>query len=160
MAYKSVIPVSNLDLEHLLLQKVRLNLDGLLDPVLKTNLQFAMAAVDVLPAAMKKKAELLVEGDKMLVKFYSNNQPQLQIVVFQDPEGTKLHLKIRVDRPLEANDIDKAYFTGHSCPHATPCREQAVTSLLYSRNREIKVICEELRLTFSTSEPEETIVVP
>ncbi|KAI4884757.1 hypothetical protein NFI96_000848 [Prochilodus magdalenae] len=119
-----------MDAESLLVKKVQLNREGLLDPVLKTNLKFAIAAMEVLPTAMKRNTELLVEGDQMVLKFYTHDQPKLKFTVFQDLEGPKLHQKITVGQTLNRSDIKEAYFIGHSCPQDEPCRNQWSFSLV------------------------------
>ncbi|XP_053357574.1 uncharacterized protein LOC128528623 isoform X2 [Clarias gariepinus] len=153
--------VPSLDTENLLEQRVKLNQLGVLDPELKTNLQFAISAMDKLPNTLKKNAELVVEGEKTLVKIRAG-RPSLRCVVFQGHEGTVLHQTIHVNRELLPEDIHEAFFIGHDCPHDEPCWMQARTALnhLFKCQLQINIICKEVRVTFSSPEPEGTIMVP
>lgn len=150
----------SLDTEHLLQQKVELSRLGLLDPELKSNLQFATSAMDRIPHMLKMNAELLVEGNQTLLRITAGS-PSLHCVVFQDQKGIQLHQTIQFSRNLCQEDIHEAFFHGHECPHDTPCRKQAI-SMLYPFNRplELKVFCKELRITFSDPNPTTAFVLP
>lgn len=152
--------VPSLDMGHLLQQKAELSRLGLLDPELKTNLQFATSAMDRIPHMLKINAELLVDGNQTLLRITAGS-PNLHYVVFQDHEGIQLHQKIQFSRNLCQEDIHEAFFHGHKCPHDTSCRQQAVNMLsLYNRPLELKVFCKELRITFSDPNPTTAFMVP
>lgn len=148
-----------MDIENLLELKLRLSQSDPPDPVVQSNLKFAIAAMEALPVVMKTNSELLVEGEQTLIRITAG-QPQRSFTVFEDNEGRKLHQKARFNRALNIDDIDMAYFIGHCCPHTTPCRQQAINALFVSSNVEIKVICKELRLTLTPARPEKTIMLP
>ncbi|XP_053357573.1 uncharacterized protein LOC128528623 isoform X1 [Clarias gariepinus] len=151
----------SLDTENLLEQQVKLNHLGVLEPQLKTNLQFAISAMDTLPRILKKTAELVVEGEKTLVRIMAGRS-NLRCVVFQGHEGTVLHQIIQLDRNLLPEDIHDAFFRGHDCPYNTPCKMQARDAVGYRSQSqfEINIVCKELRLTFSDPNPEEMIALP
>lgn len=153
--------VHSMDTEELLLKKVELNNLGILEPELKTNLQFAISAMDTIPHMLKKNASLVVEGNQILLTIRVGT-PTLRCVVFQGPEeGIKIHYKLQYNRALCKDDINMAFFQGHDCPHDTPCMDQARQLIYPSRNQlELNIVCKELRITFSDPYPIVAIVLP
>lgn len=133
---------------------------GLLGPELKTSLQFAISAMYKIPNMLKENAELLVEGDQGLIRI-STGDPSLRCVVFHGHEGMRLHQTIQFRRELCKKDLHEAFFHGHDCPHDTSCRSQAMNVLFPGHKPlEIKIVCKELRITFSDPDPVQAIMVP
>ncbi|KAB5582187.1 hypothetical protein PHYPO_G00184280 [Pangasianodon hypophthalmus] len=161
MASDMEFVVPSLDTEHLLKTKVKMTRQGVLEPELKTNLQFAISAMDRVPCMLKKNAELLVEGNQSLLKITTGN-PCLRCVVFQGHEGLTIHHTLKFKRELCDDDFHDAFFHGHDCPHDPPCRKQAMEAVwpTYRKQLEINIICKELRITFSDPNPEDTVLVP
>lgn len=149
-----------MDTEDLLLKKVELRNQGILEPNLETNLQFAISAMDTIPHMLKTNASLVVEGKQTLLTI-NVGTPTLHCVVFQGPEGIKIHHKIQFKRELCKEDIHMAFFHGHNCPHDVPCKDQAKNFIYFGRNQlELNIVCKELRITFSDPCPVEAIMVP
>lgn len=151
----------SLDTEELLQTKAELqNKMGVLEPELKTNLQFAISVMDTMPLKMKTNAELLVDGNQTLLRFIAGSCFK-RYVVFQGHDGIKFHQRIKFNRELCHDDLHDAFFHGHECPHVPSCRSQAMNAVYPGRTQlEINIICKELRITFSDPKPKVTIVLP
>lgn len=158
--YRLEINVPSMDTEHLLQRKMTLIQQGRLEPQLKTNLQFAISAMDKIPLVLKKNAVLLVEGDQFLLRIYSG-KPNLRCAVFQGNDGIIIHHTINFYRELHEDDIHGAFFQGHDCPYDRSCRDQAMNAVYPGREPlELNIICKDLRITFSDPNPVKAIVVP
>lgn len=151
----------SLDTKELLETKAELqNKMGVLDPELKTNLQFAISVMDTMPLEMKKNAELLVDGNQTLLSFRAGSLCK-RYIVFQGHDGIKFHQRIKFNRELCHDDLHDAFFRGHECPHVPSCRSQAMKAVYPGHAPlEINIVCKELRITFSDPNPKVTIALP
>ncbi|KAJ8289570.1 hypothetical protein GJAV_G00002790 [Gymnothorax javanicus] len=140
-AIMSEIKVFNtpcLDLECFLSAKAKLRQEGLLDPVLKANLEYAIQALESMPAAKRSNASLL------------------------GAIGPQLQQKIYVGAQLTRSSVTRAHFAGHRCQDEfEPCLEQAQKAIPDDglASVELRVVCNELQLTYVTHQPSATITV-
>lgn len=161
MSEMKVFNTPCLDLECFLSAKAKLRQEGLLDAVLKANLEHAIQALESMPAAKRCNAALLVEGEKQLVKFTSGG-PVIHYTVKQGSGGPQLLQKIHVGARLTPSSVAPAHFAGHRCQDEfEPCLEQAQRAVAEEgvANVELRVVCNELQLTYVTHQPAATIVI-
>lgn len=159
--HRKVFNTPCLDLECLLSAKTKLRQEGLLDVVLKANLEHAIQTLENMPAAKRSSAALLVEGEKQLVKFTSGS-PVIHYTVKQGSGGPQLQQKIHVGARLTPASVAPTHFAGHRCrDEFEPCLEQAQKAVGPDglANVELRVICDELQLTYATHQPSATITV-
>ncbi|XP_041960711.1 uncharacterized protein LOC121719300 isoform X1 [Alosa sapidissima] len=162
--------VQSLDVESL--QSVKTEL-GILDSVLKRNLDFAMKALEAMPMSKKEDAALQVEGEQTLIKINAFPTcwgfPVFHYVVWNDNNDLKLLQKIRVrEAPLTTENICESHFVGHCCrDEFKSCMKQAREKLAHEKmaskkdglaNVELKIICGELHLTYVTSANSSTAI--
>ncbi|XP_036398436.1 uncharacterized protein LOC118787113 [Megalops cyprinoides] len=150
-----------LDLECFLSAKAKLRQEGLLDSVLKANLEYAIQALESMPVTKRSNVSLLIEGERQLVKFTSGN-PVIHYTVKLGGGSPELHQKIYVGARLNASNISASHFAGHRCQDEfEPCLEQAQKAVREGGmvNVELRVICNELQLTYVTHQPSTTITV-
>ncbi|KAG9336845.1 hypothetical protein JZ751_003193 [Albula glossodonta] len=164
-AIMSEIKVFNtpcLDLECFLSAKAKLRQEGLLDVVLKANLEHAIQALETMPAAKRSNVSLLVEGERQLVKFTSGS-PVIHYTVKQGAGGPEFQQKINVGARLTPASVAPTHFAGHRCQDEfEPCLEQAQKAVRGDggvANTELRVVCNELLLTYATTQPSTTITI-
>ncbi|KAJ8401239.1 hypothetical protein AAFF_G00388210 [Aldrovandia affinis] len=148
-----------LDLECFLSAKAKLRQEGLLDSVLKVNLEHAIQALESMPAVKRSNVSLLVEGERQLVKFTSGS-PVIHYAVKLGPAGPELQQKIHVGARLTPASVVASHFAGHRCQDEfEPCLEQAQRAVREGgvANAELRVVCNELHLTYATHQPSATI---
>lgn len=144
--------------------KIDLARRGLLDTILKSNLDFAMEALEVMSITKKKNALLQVEGEKTLLKINSG-QPVIHHIVWNDNGNLKLLQKINIkDTKLTKENIDKSHFLGHCCrDEVKSCMMQAYDEVASKNgelaNVELKIMCGEFLLTYITQDPSTTILI-
>ncbi|KAJ8289189.1 hypothetical protein COCON_G00018480 [Conger conger] len=152
-----------LDLECFLSAKAKLGQEGLLDAVLRANLEHAIHTLEGMPASKRANAALLVEGEKQLVKFTSGS-PDIHYTVRRGAPGgggaPQLQQKIHVGARLTPASVAPAHFAGHRCQDEfRPCLEQARAAVAPGglANVELRVLCDELHLTYVTLQPSATV---
>ncbi|XP_041929265.1 uncharacterized protein LOC121693709 [Alosa sapidissima] len=161
---KRVFKVNTLDVECILSVKTEL---GILDSVLKLNLDYAMKALEAMPMSKKTNAVLQVEGEQGLFTFYSYpfDPPPFHYVVRSDNNGLKLLQKINVNnKQLTIEDICESHFIGHCCrDEIKSCMKQAHEKVASKKeglgNVDLKIICGELHLTYITLNPSSAIEI-
>lgn len=152
-----------LDLESLLSAKVKLRQDGLLDSQLKSSLDYVTHELDAMPASKRRDVSLLLEGERHLVKFISGT-PSLHYTVRQGTAGPELLQRVQTGARLTRASITKTHFAGHRCrDDFESCMERAQQVVGVSEgglaNVELKIACGELRLTYTTQQPQVTIEI-
>lgn len=153
LSVQSILPIRT-DLGH----------RNLLEPVLKSNLDFAMKAVEALPISKRTNAVLDVAGEYTLLRI-KTGQPIFNHTVWNDGNGLKLHQKITVkNTKLTTKDVDKSHFAGHCCKdELQSCMKRARAEVGSKEggcsNVELKIICGELHLTYVTQNPSRTIEI-
>lgn len=159
--------VASLDLDYLLPVKVQLHQQGFLDSNLKTNLQFSIQAIEPFPAPKRYNACLTVEGDNFLVRITAGT-PVLYYTVHTGPNGPQLHQRVKTESRLTTTSLSVSHFAGHQCrDEIESCMEQARKALSRKTEKksphldqiEIKIICGELHLTYSTHQPQHTLYI-
>lgn len=144
--------------------KAYLGRNSLLDPVLKSNLDYAMKAVEALPISKRSNAILDVAGDSTLLRI-STGKPVFQHTVWNDGDGFKLLQKVTIkNTKLTARDIDESHFAGHQCrDEVLSCMKRAHEKVTSKEgglsNVELKISCGELHLTYVTQSPSTTIEI-
>ncbi|XP_062379557.1 uncharacterized protein LOC134068067 [Sardina pilchardus] len=165
-AVKAIDVTESLGVQCILPIMTDLGHKGLLDSVLKSNLDYAMKAVEALPISKRTNALLDVSGQKTFVSIRTGF-PELHYTVWSDSDGPKLLLTVTTkNTKLTTKDIDKSYFAGHCCrDELKSCMKQAHEIVASKEkkgglsNVELKIMCGELRLTFITQSPSTTIEV-
>ncbi|XP_062379708.1 uncharacterized protein LOC134068171 isoform X1 [Sardina pilchardus] len=155
--------VPMLDVECLLSAKVKLRQEGLLDSHFKSNLDHVIEALDAMPASKRKDVSLLVEGERHLVKFVSGT-PSLHYTARQGVAGPELLQRVPVGAKLTCDSIANTHFAGHRCrDDFESCMARAQQAVAASdgglANVELKIACGELRLTYTTPQPQATIEI-
>ncbi|XP_031436485.1 uncharacterized protein LOC116223535 [Clupea harengus] len=137
---------------------------GLRNSLLKSNLDYAMKAVEAMSISKRTNAVLQVEGKETVIKIITG-QPIFHHTVWNDNDGPKLLQKIKVNSTqLKTKHIDESHFMGHCCrDEVMNCMEQAhkaVASIGEGlANVELKIRCGELQLTYTTMAPSTTIEI-
>lgn len=163
LSFRKQFNVPMLDLESLLSAKVKLRQDGLLDSHLKSSLDHVTQVLDTMPASKRRDVSLLLEGERHLVKFISGT-PSLHFTVWQGTAGPELVQRVQVSARLTHASIAKSHFAGHRCRddfESCMARAQQVagTSEGGLANVELKIVCGELHLTYTTPQPQATIEI-
>lgn len=154
--------VDSMDRKNLLELKMKVSRSGPPDPVLQSNLTFAIDALETRSDLMKMHSDLEVMGKHKGMRIRSG-QVRCHTVffsVFEDHNGRKLDQRVHFLNALNPHSIDEDYFIGHRCPHKIPCSQQARDAVCINSNVEIKIICKELRLTLIPRLCEKTITLP
>ncbi|KAF5890688.1 uncharacterized protein DAT39_019618 [Clarias magur] len=160
-------PVSSLDLDTLLSAKVKLRQEGFLDSNTKTCLDFAIQTLENFPVSKRRDVSLTLEGERQLVRFTAGN-PVLQYVVRLGQKGPELHQKVPVGSRLTPSCLSESHFAGHCCrDELEGCSSQArrVLSAEIESNPssqgelELRIVCGELRITYSTQQPRRSLYV-
>ncbi|XP_072532834.1 uncharacterized protein [Salminus brasiliensis] len=159
--------VPSLDLDSFMAVKVKVRQEGLLDSSLKTNLEFAMQTLEAFPAPKRHDVSLTMEGERQLVRLTAGT-PILLYSVRLGPKGPELHQKVSVGARLTPSCLSEAHFAGHQCQdELESCMDQAKRILNQEAQNnpsglsevELRIACEELRLTYITQQPQRSLVV-
>lgn len=156
--------METLSVQSILPIRTDLGQRNLLEPVLKSNLDFAMKAVEALPISKRTNAVLNVAGEYTLLRI-KTGQPIFNHTVWNDGDGLKLLQKVTLkNTKLTAKDIDKSHFAGHCCKDELQscmnrARAEAGSKEGGCYNVELKIICGELLLTYVTQNPSRTIEI-
>ncbi|XP_026864023.2 uncharacterized protein LOC113576249 [Electrophorus electricus] len=161
------VTVPCLDIEYLLSAKVKLRQEGLLDSSLKTNLEFAINSMEAFPAAKRRNVSLTLEGERQLVRFMAGT-PVLLYTVHLGPKGPEFHQRVQVGAHLTASCLNEGHFAGHRCKDELEgCLEQARRTLSAEAESnpsglgelELRIVCGELHLTYSTQQPQHSLII-
>lgn len=159
--------MSHLDLETFLSAKVKLRQEGFLDSNVKTGLDFAIQTLENFPASKRRDVSLTLEGERQLVRFTSGN-PVLLYAVRLGQKGPEFHQKVPVGSHLVPSCLSESHFGGHCCrDELESCVDQArrVLSAEIQANPssqselELRIVCGELRMTYTTQQPRRSLFV-
>lgn len=155
------------DLDTLLSVKVKLRQEGFLDSNMKSSLDFAIQTLENFPACKRRNVSLTLEGERQLVRLTAGN-PVLLYVVRLGQKGAEFHQKVPVGSRLVPSCLSESHFAGHCCrDELESCADQARRVLsaeiaanpLSQSELELRIVCGELRITYSTQKPQHSLYI-
>lgn len=153
-----------MDLDTLLLAKVKLRQEGFLDSNTKTCLDFAIQTLENFPVSKRRDVSLTLEGERQLVRFTAGN-PVLLYVVRLGQKGPEFHQKVPVGPRLTPSCLSEFHFAEHCCrDELESCLNQARRILGESNpssqsELELRIVCGELRITYTTQQPRRSLYI-
>lgn len=165
--FRKNFTVPCLDLDTFLSAKVKLRQEGFLDSNMKTCLDFAIQTLEKFPASKRRDVSLTFEGERQLVRFTAGN-PVLLYVVRVGQNGPELHQKVPVGSRLVPSCLSESHFAGHRCrDELESCVDRArrvlraeIESDPSSQSQlELRIVCGELQITYTTQQPQRSLFV-
>lgn len=121
--------VPSFNLDSLLSVKVKIRQEGLLDSLLKTNLDFSMQALEAFPASKWHDVSLTLEGECHLVRITAGT-PVLSYMAHLGTNGPQLLQRTHPESRLTTSSLAESHFAGHRCcDELDSCFEQAKKAL-------------------------------
>lgn len=161
MSDEPVVYLYEINMDGILSMKTTLKQQEILEPVLSSNMDFAVREIMFMEPALLSGASLFVSGESALVKFLPSpyqtsssakqDQNRIHFTVICKDGQPQLIRRVTCSGVITASDIKDAHFSGHNCQdRVKSCLQQAREIVSQHKTLEVlNIICHGLSLTYT-----------